>query len=105
MSEIKEKLDRLIATDYERELLLKIDDVIEVTKLPLLKNVKIGQTKQACRVLLRYEREIKSYAFLSKNKMVLVAPCIRKHFDILQPLARELHAYISAERAKGTSFY
>ena len=105
MSEIKEKLDSLIATDYERELLLKIDDVINVTKLPLLKNVKIGETKQACRLLLRYEREVRRYAVLNKNKMVVVAPFIRKHLDILQPLARELHAYISAEKAKGTQFY
>ena len=104
MSEIKEKLDTLIATDYERELLLKIDDVIQVTQLPFLKNVKIGQTKQACRILLRYDRELREVTvFRCKN--ALIYPYIKKHFDLFFPLAKELHDYINNEIAKGTSFY
>ena len=105
MSEIKEKLDTLIATDYERELLLKIDEVINVTKLPFLKKVKIGKTKQACRLLLRYERELRERVLLKRKNAFLFDPRIKKHLGILEALARELHAYISAEREKGTSFY
>ena len=67
MSEIKEKLDTLIATDYERELLLKIDEVIDVTKLSFLKKVKIGATKQAFHVLLRYDRELREFAISKYN--------------------------------------
>ena len=104
MSEIKEKLDTLIATDYERELLLKIDDVINVTKLPFLKKVKIGQTKQACRVLLRYERELRESVLL-KRKNALLEPRIKKHLSILELVAKELHQYINTEIEKGTSFY
>jgi hypothetical protein len=102
VSEIKEKLDSLIATDYERELLLKIDDVINVTKLPFLEKVKIGKTKQACRVLLRYDRELREF-ILMKN--VLLPKSIRQKLGKLEALARELHAYINAEREKGTQFY
>ena len=91
MSEIKEKLDTLIATDYERELLLKIDDVINVTKLPFLKKIKIGQTKQAFRILLRYDRELR---YLIIEEYYFPAPHIKKNIDILRPLARELHEYI-----------
>lgn len=104
MSEIKEKLDTLIATDYERELLLKIDEVIDVTKLPFLTKVKIGQTKQACRILLRYDRELRELV-LFKRKNALLEPRINKHLAILEAVVRELHAYINAEIAKGTSFY
>lgn len=100
MSEIKEKLDSLIATDYERELLLKIDEVIEVTKLSFLKKIKIGETKEAWRVLLRYDRELREVTVL-RCKNVLIYPYIAKHFDLLFPLAKELHVYINAEIAKG----
>ena len=99
MSEIKEKLDTLIATDYERELLLKIDEVIEVTKLPFLKKVKIGQTTQAFHVLLRYNRELRN--FLVENYNFVSAGVNRKR-DILKPLARELHAYIMRNIERGT---
>ena len=102
MSEIKEKLDSLIATDYERELLLKIDDVINRTKLPLLKNVKIGETKRACRILLRYDREFRQFC---EFKNVLMCKGRRKNKDELEELARELHAYINDEIAKGTQFF
>lgn len=104
MSEIKEKLDSLIATDYERELLLKIDDLINVSKLPFLTKVKIGQTKQACRVLMRYDRELREVT-LFKRKNALLVPNIKKHFSTLEAVARELHDYINNEIAKGTSFY
>ena len=104
MSEIKEKLDSLIATDYERELLLKIDEVIEVTKLPFLTKVKIGQTKQACRILLRYDRELREVT-VYRCKNALIYPYIKKHFDLLFSLAKELHAYINTEIAKGTQFF
>ena len=102
MSEIKEKLDTLIATDYERELLLKIDEVIDVIKLPFLKKVKIGQTKQAFRVLLRYDRELRDFVLEKYN---FVSAGANKKRAILKPLARELHNYINTEIAKGTSFY
>ena len=76
MSEIKEKLDTLIATDYERELLLKIDEIIDVTKLPFLEKVKIGQTKQACRILLRYDRELREVTVM-RSKNALIYPYIK----------------------------
>lgn len=98
MSEIKEKLDTLIATDYERELLLKIDEVIDVTKLPFLKNVKIGQTKQAFRILLRYDRELRDFVI---SKYTFISVGANKNRDILQPLARELHAYIMRNTERG----
>ncbi|MBO7715342.1 MAG: hypothetical protein J6S85_17375 [Methanobrevibacter sp.] len=98
MSEIKEKLDSLIASDYERELLLKIDDVIDVTKLPFLKKIKIGQTKQAFRILLRYDRELRDIII---NKYYLPSQFIKKHLDILKPLARELHEYIMRNTGRG----
>lgn len=99
MSEIKEKLDSLIATDYERELLLKIDDVIDVTKLPFLTKVKIGQTKQAFRVLLRYDRELRY--FILKKYNFGSASANRKR-DILKPLAIELRGYIMRNIERGT---
>ena len=98
MSEIKDKLDTLIATDYERELLLKIDDVINVTKLPFLKKVKIGQTKQAFRVLLRYDRELRDFVVEKYN---FVSAGANRKRDILKPLARELHAYIMRNTERG----
>lgn len=100
MSEIKEKIDTLIATDYERELLLKIDDVIRVTKLKFLKNIKVGDTKKAGSVLLRYDRQLRELVLVKYPNSI-----IKKHISILKPLAIELHKYISDEMAKGTSFY
>lgn len=91
MSEIKEKLDSLIATDYERELLLKIDNVIDVTKLPFLTKVKIGNTKQAYLILLRYDRELRDFILEKYN---FVSAGANRKRAILKPLARELHLYI-----------
>lgn len=100
MSEIKEKLDILIATDYERELLLKIDEVIQVTKLKFLQNIKIGDEKQACTVLLRYDRQLRELVLVKYPN-----PTIKRHISILKPLAVELHTYISGKIEKGTQFY